>query len=127
MTREGGDRLHESRVQQGRTLLEAASDLDVPPAALAALEGEEFGFSRDVARERVHLRMYAEYLGLDSEPMLEHYELARRAPVRDEDPANGELTPPTALRTLLARVGPFDLAAVLLGLVAATLVVAALG
>jgi hypothetical protein len=122
-----GDLLHGARERQGCTLLEAAQDLEVPPASLAALEGDEFDALGDEASERVHLRMYAEYLGLDPTPLLERYELTRSARVSGPTTSSGDATQIASPRRALAAIGPFDLVAVLLGLTAAVLVILTLG
>ncbi len=142
-----GVTLRAARRRLGHTLVEAARELQLPPTSIAALEGEHFSAFGDETQAQVHLRCYAEFLGLDPEPLLRRHagsgEPEPSLPQATDERPPGSLPLRSVPRQWLdrvrvpwaarmprvawgaARIAPFDLFAVILGIAIATLAVLA--
>jgi cytoskeleton protein RodZ len=66
-----GDTLRTERQRQGRTLADAATETRVRESYLAAIEAEDFGVLGGDVYARGFIRLYARYLGLDAEALVE--------------------------------------------------------
>lgn len=70
-----GHILREARETKGLTLTEAQEETRINSKYLAALENSEYAKIPTPVHVRGFLRNYARFLGLDSQPLLERYEL----------------------------------------------------
>jgi cytoskeletal protein RodZ len=70
-----GETLRQARERRGISLSDVQNATKITPQNLAALEEEKFGAFPNRVYTRAFLRDYANFLGLDSGPLLEQYEL----------------------------------------------------
>ena len=76
--------LRAARERRRLTLDEAANELCIRPDFLQALENEQFDRLPGTAYARAWLRVYGEYLDLDSAPLLAEYEARHEPPAETE-------------------------------------------
>jgi transcriptional regulator with XRE-family HTH domain len=76
--------LRTARERRELTLAAVASELCIRADYLAALENERFDKLPGAAYARAWLRVYAEYLDLDSAPLLDVYEAEHKPPAETE-------------------------------------------
>jgi hypothetical protein len=76
--------LRAARERRGESLAAVANELCIRPDFLQALENEQFGKLPGTAYARAWLRVYAEYLGLDSGPLLAEYAAKHEPPPETE-------------------------------------------
>src|SRR5690349_9363706 len=76
--------LRAARDRRRLTLAEASDELCIRPDFLQALENEQFDRLPGTAYARAWLRVYAEYLELDSAPLLAVYEAKHEPPGETE-------------------------------------------
>ncbi len=96
-----GDTLRDARLRQRLDIAEVEQATKIRAKYLRALESEEFDRLPGSTFVRTFLRTYAEYLGLDSQLLLEEYRQRHESP-REEDLR--PLTPPPSSRPV-AREG----------------------
>src|SRR5947199_2982950 len=68
-----GERLREARMRQKIDIAEVEAATKIRAKYLRALENEEFGLLPGTTFVKTFLRTYAEYLGLDSQLLIEEY------------------------------------------------------
>lgn len=68
-----GEKLQERRRKLGKSLKEVESELRIRPAYLSALENDDFEKLPGEAYVKAFLRSYSEYLGLDSNEIINDY------------------------------------------------------
>ena len=96
-----GETLRDARLRQRLDIAEVEQGTKIRAKYLRALESEEFDRLPGSTFVRTFLRTYAEYLGLDSQLLLEEYRQGHESP-REEDLR--PLTPPPSSRPV-AREG----------------------
>lgn len=69
-----GEALREAREERSRTIADAAHALRVRTEYIEALEDEQFEVFGADTYARGHLRNYANYLGIDPQPLLDKYD-----------------------------------------------------
>ena len=89
-----GQILRSERERRGVTLADVHSATKITPQNLEALEAENFGAFPNKVYTRAFLRDYANFLGLDSGPLLEMYEelygsAQKDTTVVEQRPSNG--------------------------------------
>jgi cytoskeleton protein RodZ len=116
-----GERLREARMRQKIDIAEVESATKIRAKYLRALENEEFGLLPGNTFVKTFLRTYAEYLGLDSQLLIEEYRVDyeprgesdmqpmvsrpnRRTERRRPRPARGPPGPGTAIIVVVAAV-----------------------
>lgn len=93
-----GSILREARIRRGRSIGQAHQATRIARAYLEALEAENWDALPAAPFARGFLSSYAEYLGLDAAPLLEHFPLAPTAPGEGlEPPAEAPRTDQQAL------------------------------
>src|SRR4051794_2060086 len=79
-----GDRLREARMRQKVDIADVEVATKIRAKYLRALENEEFGLLPGPTYVKTFLRTYADYLGLDSQLLVEEYRVQHEP--RDEGP-----------------------------------------
>jgi cytoskeleton protein RodZ len=97
-----GETLREARLRQGVDIAEVEQATKIRAKYLRALESEEFDRLPGATFVRTFLRSYAEYLGLDSQLLLEEFRQRHESP-REEDLR--PLGPPPPASRPVAREG----------------------
>jgi cytoskeleton protein RodZ len=95
-----GETLREARMRQELDIAEVEQATKIRGKYLRSLEAEEFDRLPGTTFVRTFLRTYAEYLGLDSQLLVEEYRQRHEGPVL-EDP--GPLAPPPSSRPMPSR------------------------
>ncbi|MGI9015690.1 MAG: helix-turn-helix domain-containing protein [Euzebya sp.] len=75
-----GDTLRSERRRQGRTLADAAAETRVRESYLAALESDDFDVLGGDVYARGFIRLYAKYLSLDVEALVEEFRRSHERP-----------------------------------------------
>jgi cytoskeletal protein RodZ len=109
MTTTVGQELRQAREARSLSIDQASVATRIRPHYLQALESGDFGALPSVAQARGFLRAYAEYLGLNPDPLLvalEGKEPAPAAPAQEAAPGNGtDVELPQEAATIFAEVG----------------------
>ncbi|HEV2074770.1 MAG TPA: helix-turn-helix domain-containing protein, partial [Thermoleophilaceae bacterium] len=91
-----GETLREARLRQGIEIAEVEQATKIRAKYLRALEGEEFDRLPGATFVRQFLRTYADYLGLDSQLLVEEFRVRHEAPGMEDIQ---QLTPPASPRS----------------------------
>src|SRR3970282_2031306 len=68
-----GSQLGKAREQRGITVSQAASATRIKYQHIEAIERDDFGAFAAAAYARGFIKIYAEYLGMEAAPLLDHY------------------------------------------------------
>ena len=83
-----GNELKTARLASSVSLEEAASDTEIPETALEQIEEGSIGSFKDIFKLKEYLKIYAKYLGLDQEKIIDDFneymfEYTSKIPVKD--------------------------------------------
>lgn len=106
MTTVVGQELRQAREARSLSIDQVAAATRIRPHYLQALESGDFGALPSVAQARGFLRAYAEYLGLNPDPLLVALEGKEPPPAQEAAPGNGaDVEPPQEAAMIFAEVG----------------------
>ena len=74
-----GQKLEAARRAKGVTVSQAGQDTKIPSKFIEAMEADDFGALSAPVYAKSFIRMYAQYLGLSAQPLVDEY-LAQHAP-----------------------------------------------
>lgn len=87
-----GNVLKMTRIESSVSLEEASTDTEIPETALEQIEEGSIGSFKDIFKLKEYLRIYAKYLGLDPEKIIDEFneymfEYTSKIPVKDLEKA----------------------------------------
>ncbi len=81
-----GERLTEERRRQGKTIRDVEKHLRIKSKYIEAIENDQFDLIPASAYTKAFIKSYAQFLGIDSKPLIEEYKRLYEHPVTYEFP-----------------------------------------